>query len=173
MVSLNHPISWILPGNPDAIMKTGGLKNGADQVAGFGKPSSSNVAFPFIKLYVLLRMPVQVETKGSVGRTFRLGPWLVEPMANRISQDGATIRLELKAMDLLVCLADRAGEVVMRQEIVDRVWASNFISDNTLTRAVAELRNALDDDAMNPSFIETIHRRGYRLIAPVEPVNPE
>ncbi len=72
-------------------------------------------------------------------------------------------------MDVLVCLAERAGEVVTRQEIVDRVWATEFISDNTLTHAVTELRNALGDDARNPSFIETIHRRGYRLIAPVEP----
>ncbi len=49
------------------------------------------------------------------------------------------------------------------------MWATEFISDNTLTHAITELRNALGDDARNPSFIETIHRRGYRLIAPVEP----
>jgi hypothetical protein len=76
-------------------------------------------------------------------------------------------------MDVLVCLAERAGEVVTRQEIVDRVWATEFISDNTLTHAVTELRNALGDDARNPSFIETIHRRGYRLIAPIEPSAPD
>ncbi len=80
-----------------------------------------------------------------------------------------TIQLELKVMDVLVCLAERAGEVVTRQEIIDQVWATEFISDNTLTHAITELRNALGDDARNPSFIETIHRRGYRLIAPVKP----
>jgi len=68
-----------------------------------------------------------------------------------------------------VCLAERAGEVVTRIELVDRVWATEFIADNTLTHAITEIRNALGDDARNPSFIETIHRRGYRLIAPVEP----
>ena len=78
-----------------------------------------------------------------------------------------TIQLELRVLDVLVCLAGRAGELVTRQEIVDTVLATEFISDNTLTHAVTELRNALGDDARNPSFIETIHRKGYRLIAPV------
>jgi DNA-binding winged helix-turn-helix (wHTH) protein len=76
-------------------------------------------------------------------------------------------------MDLLVCLAERAGEVVSRREITDAVWANEFIADNTLSRAVTVLRSALGDDARNPSFIETIHRRGYRLIAPVEPAAPD
>ncbi len=113
-------------------------------------------------------MPVEVETRVFGGRSFCLGGWLVEPSLNRLSHGDATIQLELKVMDVLVCLAERAGEVVTRQEIVDRVWATEFISDNTLTHAITEIRNALGDDARNPSFIETIHRRGYRLIAPVE-----
>jgi DNA-binding winged helix-turn-helix (wHTH) protein/WD40 repeat protein len=109
-----------------------------------------------------------VEPREVGGKPFRIGRWLVEPSLNRLSKDDTTIQLELKVMDVLVCLAERAGEVVPRQEIVDRVWATEFISDNTLTHAITELRNALGDDARNPSFIETIHRRGYRLIAPVE-----
>ena len=112
-------------------------------------------------------MPVQVETKQSMGGTFRLRKWRVEPALNRLSLDDSTIQLELTLMDVLVCLAERAGEVLTRQEIVDRVWATEFISDNTLTHAVSELRDALGDEARNPSFIETIHRRGYRLIAEV------
>ena len=119
--------------------------------------------------YILLKMPVEVETRDLGRNPFRLGDWLVEPSLNRLSRGRTTIQLELKVMDVLVCLAERAGEVVTRQEIVDRVWATEFISDNTLTHAVTELRSALGDDARNPSFIETIHRRGYRLIASVEP----
>jgi DNA-binding winged helix-turn-helix (wHTH) protein len=114
-------------------------------------------------------MPREFEKSDTAGGPFRLGDWLVEPSLNRISRGDTTIQLELKVMDVLVCLAERAGEVVTRQEIVDRVWATEFISDSTLTHAIAELRNALGDDARNPSFIETIHRRGYRLIASVEP----
>jgi WD40 repeat protein len=72
-------------------------------------------------------------------------------------------------MDVLMCLVDRAGDVVTRQEIIDVVWATEYIADNTLTHCITEIRNALGDDARNSSFIETIHRRGYRLIAPVEP----
>jgi len=114
-------------------------------------------------------MPLEVETRDLAGNPFRIGDWLVEPSLNRLSRGDATIQLELKVMDVLVCLAERAGEAVTRLEIVDRVWATEFISDNTLTHAVTELRNALGDDARNPSFIETIHRRGYRLIASIEP----
>ena len=113
-------------------------------------------------------MPRQFENPEVGGGPFRLGEWLVEPSLNRVSRGETTIQLELKVMDVLVCLAENAGEVVTRQEIVDRVWATEFISDNTLTHAITEIRNALGDDARNPSFIETIHRRGYRLIGSIE-----
>jgi len=127
------------------------------------------MAYEAYRTYIDLNMPVEVETRELGGRAFRLGGWLVEPSLNRLSHGDTTIQLELKVMDVLVCLAERAGEVVTRQEIVDRVWATEFISDNTLTHAITEIRNALGDDARNPSFIETIHRRGYRLIASFEP----
>jgi DNA-binding winged helix-turn-helix (wHTH) protein len=99
--------------------------------------------------------------------SFRIGDWLVEPSLSRVSRGDISAQLEIKMMEVLVCLASRAGELVTREELVDTVWATEFISDNTLTHAIAELRRALDDDARHPEFIETIHRRGYRLIAPV------
>ena len=108
----------------------------------------------------------------SVG-DFRLGDWLVQPSLNRISRSDSTITLELKWMDVLTCLAERAGEVVTRQEIIDEVWATEFITDNTLTHTVAEIRRVLGDDAEHPAFIETIRRRGYRLVAPVERLGEE
>ena len=111
-------------------------------------------------------MPRQFEKPDVAGGPFRLGEWLVEPSLNRLSKGDTTIQLELKVMDVLVCLAERAGEVVTRIEIIDRVWATEFIADNTLTHAINEIRTALGDDARNPSFIETIHRRGYRLMVP-------
>jgi len=67
-------------------------------------------------------------------------------------------------MDVLLCLARCSGNLVTRQDLIDTVWATEFISDNTLTHAIAELRSALGCDAMNPSYIETVHRRGYRLL---------
>ncbi|HSL19500.1 MAG TPA: winged helix-turn-helix domain-containing protein, partial [Methylomirabilota bacterium] len=118
-------------------------------------------------------MSTTIETISEGGARFRLGDRLVEPRLNRLTRDGEAIQIEIKAMDVLLCLVRRAGEVVTRQEIVDAVWATEYISDNTLTHAVAELRNALGDDARAPTFIETIHRRGYRLITAVEPAGPE
>ncbi len=103
---------------------------------------------------------------------FRIGDWLVEPSLGRVSRGECTVQLELKVMDALVCLARHAGELVTRQQLVDEVWATEFISDNTLTHAIAELRSALGDDARHPSYIETIHRRGYRLLAPVADLEP-
>jgi len=97
----------------------------------------------------------------------------VEPRINRLTRDGTSIQIELKMMDVLVCLAEHAGELVKRRQLIYTVWATEFISATILTRAIALLRNALGDDAMNPSFIETIHRRGYRLIAPVERVGSD
>jgi DNA-binding winged helix-turn-helix (wHTH) protein/tetratricopeptide (TPR) repeat protein/TolB-like protein len=112
-------------------------------------------------------MPVEVETPEGATAAFRVGEWLVEPLSNRISNDEISVRLELKVMDVLVCLAERAGEVLTRQELIDRVWATEFIADNTLTHAIAEIRTALGDDAREPHYIETIPRRGYRLVAKV------
>jgi DNA-binding winged helix-turn-helix (wHTH) protein/WD40 repeat protein len=100
--------------------------------------------------------------------SFRVGDWLVEPRLNRLTRGEESIQIELKMMDVLVCLAARAGELVTRREITDTVWATEFITEKTLTRAVAELRRTFGDDAKDPRYIETIHRKGYRLIVPVE-----
>jgi hypothetical protein len=70
-------------------------------------------------------------------------------------------------MRVLVYLAQRAGAVVTRKELFDAVWATEFVSDNALTHAVAEIRKALGDSAREPAYIETLHRKGYRMIAPV------
>jgi DNA-binding winged helix-turn-helix (wHTH) protein len=98
---------------------------------------------------------------------FRLGEWVVDPRANRVSQGTTTVQLEQRVMSVLLCLAENAGEVVTRQRLVDSVWDEGFVADNTVTHAIAELRKAFRDCARDPLFIETIHRRGYRLIAPV------
>jgi TolB-like protein/Tfp pilus assembly protein PilF len=71
-------------------------------------------------------------------------------------------------VELLVLLAERSGQVVRKDEILDRVWASRFVSESALTRTVAELRQCLGDSAGRPTIIETIPKRGYRLIGDVE-----
>ena len=69
-------------------------------------------------------------------------------------------------MDVLTFLAEHAGEVVSKDDITNAVWTDQFITDSVVTRAIAALRRALEDDAHNPRYIETISKRGYRLIAP-------
>jgi DNA-binding winged helix-turn-helix (wHTH) protein len=98
---------------------------------------------------------------------FRLGEWTVEPMLDRITRDGETIQLRPRAMDVLVCLAVSTKPVVSKQHLIDHVWHTEFVTDNALTHVIAELRTALGDDAKCPSYIETIPRRGYRLVTQV------
>ncbi len=99
---------------------------------------------------------------------FRLGRWTVRPERNLLEFPDANQHLEPKAMDALVLLVDRGGEVVTKDDFIDEVWEGRIISEGTLTNTIAELRGALGDDARKPSFIETIPKRGYRLICPVE-----
>jgi TolB-like protein/Flp pilus assembly protein TadD len=74
-------------------------------------------------------------------------------------------------MQVLVCLAARPGEVVSKEELIRAVWVDTFVTDDVLTRAISELRRVLGDDAKQPHIIETVAKRGYRIIASVEPVS--
>ena len=98
---------------------------------------------------------------------FRLGDWLVQPALCRLSKDGRTVQVRAKVMDLLAYLAERPGEVIPKGKLLDDVWGSQAISESALTRTVTELRQALGDDAEQPRLLETIPKRGYRLIGPV------
>jgi DNA-binding winged helix-turn-helix (wHTH) protein len=100
---------------------------------------------------------------------FQVGGWLARPSLNVLAQADVVRHLEPQVMDLLAFLATTDGRVVSRDEIIDAVWQGRFIADATLTRTVADLRRALDDDRQSHRFIETIPKRGYRLVAPVAP----
>jgi DNA-binding winged helix-turn-helix (wHTH) protein/WD40 repeat protein len=104
---------------------------------------------------------------------FRIGPWLVQPSLNLISQNGTTVHLEPKVMEVLVCLAQRAGEPVPREELIQTVWPGTFVTDDVLKRCISELRRVFEDDAREPRIIETIPKRGYRLLVPIEEVQSE
>lgn len=98
---------------------------------------------------------------------FRVGPWLVCPSLNSISCKGRTVRLELKAIEVLLCLAQHAGETLPKETLFRAVWPDTFVTDDVLTHSISELRRAFEDDAREPCIIQTIPKRGYRLIAPV------
>lgn len=101
---------------------------------------------------------------------FRLGSWTVDPAANRIEGDGRVGHLEPKVMDLLVVLAAHRGEVLSRERLFAEVWPDLHVSDEALTTAIYQLRRALGDRAHDPFFVETVPKRGYRLVASVEPI---
>lgn len=98
---------------------------------------------------------------------FRLGEWVVRRQLNTIENGGEVRTIEPKVMEVLAYLAQHAGEVIPKERILQAVWPDTFVSDEVLTYSISELRKAFDDDAKNPRFIQTIPRRGYRLIAPV------
>ncbi len=103
---------------------------------------------------------------------FYLGAWLVQPSLGRMSCDGRTVQVRPKVMDLLVYLAASPGVVISKETLLNEVWHSEAISESALTRTITELRQAVADDADQPRFLETIPKRGYRLIATVQPVVP-
>jgi TolB-like protein/Flp pilus assembly protein TadD len=98
---------------------------------------------------------------------FQLGTWRVQPQLNRLTCDQEIIRLEPKMMGVLLCLAQHSGEVVPKEQLVQEVWRDTFVTDDVLIRCVSELRKAFGDNASSPTVIETIPKRGYRLLLPV------
>ena len=99
---------------------------------------------------------------------FRVGEsHYVEPSLNSVTGPPASIRLEPKVMQVLVCLAAHAGEVVPKERLMRTVWPDTFVGDDVLTRSISELRRVFGDDVKEPRFIQTIPKSGYRLIAGV------
>jgi TolB-like protein/Flp pilus assembly protein TadD len=103
---------------------------------------------------------------------FRVGAWLVRPSLNAISKNGTDVQVEPKVMEVLVCLATRPGESISKEIIIKTVWPDTFVSDDALIRCVSELRKAFGDNAGKPTVIETIPKRGYRLLIPAVPITP-
>ncbi len=103
----------------------------------------------------------------------RIGSWLVQPQLNRLSRDEEEKRIEPRLMRVLVCLIEARGDVVTRDELLDRIWTDSFVCEEALTQAVSELRRLLGDKARSPRYIETIRKGGYRLVATVTPVEFE
>jgi DNA-binding winged helix-turn-helix (wHTH) protein/TolB-like protein/Flp pilus assembly protein TadD len=98
---------------------------------------------------------------------FHVGDCLIEPRQNRIVRGATEVHLERRVMDVLVCLAERAGEVVSRDTLNQKVWANVVVTDQAVTNCISELRHHLGDDRSAHRIIETIPKRGYRLAAPV------
>lgn len=109
--------------------------------------------------------------RSAARQAFRIDGCEVDSAANLVERDGETVHLEPKVMGLLVYLAERAGEVVSREELEERIWAGTVVGYDSLTQSIAKLRRTFEDDPHHPRVIETIPKTGYRLIADVERLN--
>jgi DNA-binding winged helix-turn-helix (wHTH) protein len=101
---------------------------------------------------------------------YRFGPFHVDRAAYRVTRDGDPLELTPKLLDLLLHLLDNAGQLVTKEALLDALWPGANVTDNALTQAVSELRQALGDEASAPQYIKTVARRGYRFVAPVEAI---
>jgi len=117
-------------------------------------------------------MDLRPGASGEAPSELTLDEWRVQPSLNRLTRGDATVRIEPKLMDVLLLLARHAGQVVSKDAIADAVWPNLFISESVITRAIAGLRRALDDNPRAPRFIETIAKRGYRLLMPAIAASP-
>ena len=113
-------------------------------------------------------MPADAERRSS--NLKRFGTFEVDVRARELRKGGIRIRLQDQPFEILMVMLERPGEVVTREELRLRLWpAGTFVDfEHSLNAAIKRLRAALGDDADNPRFVETLHRRGYRFIASVE-----
>lgn len=101
-------------------------------------------------------------------RRLLLGEWSVDPARDVLTRAGDSVKIEPKAMEVLVFLAGRPGAVVAQRDLEAAVWRDVIVTPQSVYQAVAQLRRVLGDDARQPRYIETVPRRGYRLVAPVQ-----
>jgi len=109
-------------------------------------------------------MPTDEELHGG----FNLGEWEVLPDQGVIRRDGTEVRPEPQTWRVLMVLAKYDGKLVTKENLVDEVWDGRAVADDPINRAIREVRKSLGDSAHNPTYVETLHKRGYRLLVPVE-----
>jgi TolB-like protein/DNA-binding winged helix-turn-helix (wHTH) protein len=102
----------------------------------------------------------------------RFGSFEVDLRAGELRRGGIRVKLSGQPFDVLVALLEKPGQVVTREELHDKLWAQDTFVDfeHGLNKAINKVREALGDDADNPRFVETLPRRGYRFVAPVQDV---
>ena len=100
---------------------------------------------------------------------FLVGDFLVQPSLNRLLRGEEEIKVEPLVLEILQYLANRSGSVISRDELRRQCWPETYVTDNNMNRAIWKLRKALGDDPKSPQMVQTVPKRGYRLIAPVRP----
>lgn len=100
----------------------------------------------------------------------RIGAWIADPATNLLTRKDQSVRLEPRAMDVLMHLASRVGTVTSVNDLMAAVWKNVVVTDGSVYLAIGQLREALGNTDAGRSYIETVPKRGYRLTVPVEPV---
>src|SRR5436305_13278089 len=111
--------------------------------------------------------------KLSSGKNYRFGRFSIDG-AERLLFDGRnTVAVTPKAFDTLLLLIENAGHVLSKEQIMEEVWEDSFVEENNLAQNISILRKALGEGTAGAKFIETVSKRGYRFIAPVELIDKE
>ena len=121
----------------------------------------------------MLNLPPVGNTNGNgLSGVRRFGVFEVDLRAGELRRNGIKVKLQDQPLQVLAALLDQPGEIVTREELRNRLWpADTFVDfDHSLNAAIRRLRDALGDSAENPTFVETVARRGYRFLAPVTEV---
>src|SRR5262245_11006521 len=100
------------------------------------------------------------------GTVLRIGEWRLNVATRELSSSESIVALDPRVMRLLLYLAERPGEVVSTEALLTAVWSDVVVTQDSLYQAIASLRRAFGDDPRKPSYIATVARVGYRLIAP-------
>ena len=108
---------------------------------------------------------MEKELQQNPGNGFQLGVCYIEPAESKIVSSRGPEHVEPRVMDVLMALVASSGRTVSREELINSVWNTNFVSDEVLSRCISLLRKHLGDDTRKPRYIETIPKKGYRLIA--------
>src|SRR5215831_4713725 len=108
------------------------------------------------------------------GPIIQFGLFQCDPNAGELRKEGVKVKLQDQPFRVLALLLERAGHVVTREELRQRVWPTDvYVAfDQGLNNAIKKVRDALGDSADNPRFIETVAKNGYRFLAPASPVQP-
>jgi DNA-binding winged helix-turn-helix (wHTH) protein len=117
-----------------------------------------------------LRTATSVQSAES--RAVAFGQFTFDRASRLLSRDGVELPLPPRVLGVLTLLLERPGEIVTKQELIAAVWRDAFVTETSLAEAVSVLRQALRDDPQHPTYIQTLHRRGYRFIAELQDALP-
>lgn len=114
--------------------------------------------------------PTEPDASQAPAEQWLIGDWLADSRLDELRRGDEIVKIEPRNMRLLAALAQRPGEVLTVDELLTEVWADLVVTQSSVYQAVSQLRQVLGDDASRPRYIATVPRKGYRLVAVVQPV---